>query len=101
MKREYWLQPSELSGEKILEVLLKFQDKDIPISQEDVDRFFQGGLDNLFESDDKAFIMSELFKDMFIRGSIEDVVVLNHCGVRTMLGDSLIILPKIIVRVIE
>lgn len=39
--REYYYRPPDLSGEKILETFLAFQDeRDIPVTQEDVNNFF-------------------------------------------------------------
>lgn len=39
--REYYYRPPDLTGEKILETFLDFQDeRDIPVTQENIDNFF-------------------------------------------------------------
>lgn len=99
-KREYYyFRPPEITGEKLLETFLYFQeDKDIPISQEGINRFYTKlEIDN----SESIEILSYLIEELSINDTIEDFVILPELGETAYLNDTLMILPRIYLRMLR
>lgn len=131
MKREYYLRPPEITGEKLLETFLLFQDdKDIPVSQNDVNNFFldnipDGSLwdDDVYqmlngkgdsdESEEEPPVLNDklnrldleviltLLNGVEYDGALQGISVIPEAGETKNVDDTLITLPRIYLRIIE
>lgn len=131
MKREYYFRPPELTGEKILETFLLFQDdKDIPVSQNNVNNFFLNNIPdgnlwdddfyqiliekpNSDESEEETILLNDrlnrldlnvlitLLDSIEFNGVLESITVIPEAGETKNVNDTLITLPRIYLRIIE